>query len=349
MRGRLPRAFLAAAFLGLHPGGWAQDDAAECDSDADCSEREDGRVKCDTFNREVGQCDFLPEIPEPPEFGYFSNVLNRSFVSNYTKQNVSYVRVTGGQRECTPAERERSACLATAVCHVDPEVVDEASPGGIPVCGCREGYFGDALTTCERCPSGDGWFSIAPEGSKEKTDCRTHWISHWDTITLGNEVITVKLDQNGMRSSVFNDVSPKWDPVSGQADRGSGGVDQRRLRECRDSAVASTRMDDLSTHCRHLIGKSTGDGAEEGSGRVFRYVADEFHLKVRFEEQLGDYVLTPSNMALDDFKVSGRGVDCGRPDCGGTTAVFKYKQTQDLCAPSSLLLFELLLLVLLES
>lgn len=298
----------------------------ECDRDADCEEREDGRTICDKFNRENGQCDFMPEIPVPPEFGYFSEVLNRTFVSNYTKTNVSYVRVYEGMRDCTPGELADAGCLETALCRVHPDDTP-------PVCLCKEGFFGDGMGKCERCPTGEGWFSVSPEGSLSKTDCRTHWISHWDTITLANEVITVKLDQNGMRSSVFNDVSPKWDPVSGQADAGSGPVDRRALHECRDSAVAANNMDDLSSHCRHLIGQATGHGAEEGSGRVFRYMADEFHLQVHFEGELGDYVLAPSSMALDDFKVSGSGKDCGRDNCGGTTAVYRYKQTQELGMP----------------
>ena len=313
---------------------WNMDPPAagrECDSNVDCAERDDGRTICDKFSRENGQCDFMPGIPVPPEFGYFSQVLHRTFVSNYTKENVSYVRVTEGARDCTQSELNAAAdgagCLdaATALCRVAPD--------SEPLCLCREGFFGDAVESCERCPTGEGWYSIAPEGSRVKTDCRTHWISHWDTITLANEVITIKLDQNGLRSTVFNDVSPKWDAVSGQADPGSGAVDRRTLHECRDSAVAANNMDDLSSHCRHLIGQSTGHGAEEGSGRVFRYVADEFQLQVHFDGELGDYILTPSSMALDDFKVTGSGKDCGRADCGGTTAVFIYKQTQELGMP----------------
>merc|ERR1711871_12316 len=38
-------------------------------------------------------------------------------------------------------------------------------------------------------------------------------------------------------------------------------------------------------------------------------------------------------MALDDFKVSGMAKDCGRAHCGGTTAVYRYKQTQQLGMP----------------
>jgi hypothetical protein len=74
-------------------------------------------------------------------------------------------------------------------------------------------------------------------------DCRTHWLSHVDTITLANEVITIKLDQNGLRSSIYNDVSPKWNAQTGIAgygkdEHGSGGsVAQRQLHECRDSAM----------------------------------------------------------------------------------------------------------------
>ena len=31
---------------------------------------------------------------------------------------------------------------------------------------------------------------------------------------------------------------------------------------------------------------------------------------------VGDYVLATPGMALDEFKVSGTGKDCGRDDCG---------------------------------
>ena len=320
-------ALLLALPTGRSQNGGGAEEGRECDSDRDCAERDDGRTICDKWNRENGQCDFMPDIPVPPEFGYFSQVLNRTFVSNYTKTNVSYVRVTEGMRDCTPGELGAAGCLdtAAALCRVAPDTA--------PLCLCKEGFFGDAVGSCERCPTGEGWYSVAPEGSRAKTDCRTHWISHWDTITLANEVITIKLDQNGMRSSVFNDVSPKWDAVSGQADPGSGAVDRRTLHECRDSAVAANNKDDLSSHCRHLIGQATGHGAEEGSGRVFRYVADEFQLQVHFDGELGDYILAPSSMALDDFKVTGSGKDCGRADCGGTTAVYQYKQTQELGMP----------------
>jgi hypothetical protein len=298
----------------------------ECDRDADCEEREDGRTICDKFNRENGQCDFMPDIPSPGEFGYFSQVVNRTFVSNYTKTNVSYVRVYEDTRDCTVDELATASCHDAALCRVAPD-------DPVPVCMCKANHFGDGVESCERCPTGAGWTSASPVGARWKTDCRTDWESHWDTITLSNEVITVKLDQNGMRSSIFNDISPKWDPVSGQADAGSGPVDRRALHECRDSAVAANNMDDLSSHCRHLIGQATGHGAEEGSGRVFRYTADEFQLKVHFEGELGDYVLASSGMALDDFKLSGVGKDCGRAHCGGTTAVYRYKQTQELGMP----------------
>jgi hypothetical protein len=138
------------------------------------------------------------------------------------------------------------------------------------------GTYGDPLVECTHCPHGVGrdggvsWQSTSTEGSTTKTDCRTPWISHWDTITLSNEVITVKLDQKGLRSSVFNDVSPKWSQALGgeygDADPGSGDVSRRSLHECRDSAVAANNLDDLSSHCRHLIGVATGNAAEEGSG-----------------------------------------------------------------------------------
>ena len=179
-----------------------------------------------------------------------------------------------------------------------------------------------------------------------KSDCRTSWVSHWDTITLANEVVTFKLDQSGLRSSVFNDVSPKWKQVAGgkysQADPGSGQVDRRLLNECRDSAVAATNIDDLSSHCRHLIGTATGHGAEEGSGRVFRYTVDEFKVKItvlasteqNLQQSGGEQlVLLTGNMALSEFKVLGHGQDCGRDDCGGSRAVYKYKSTQELPMP----------------
>ena len=253
-------------------------------------------------------------------------MLNRTFVSNYTKENISYVRVYEGTRECTAGELANAGCHEAALCHVSP-----GDP--TPACLCKENHFGDGVGSCQPCPTGAGWTSASRVGSLSKTDCRTDWKSHWDTITLANEVITVNLDQNGMRSSVFNDISPKWDVLSGRADAGSGPVDRRALHECRDSAVAANNLDDLSSHCRHLIGQATGHGAEEGSGRVFRYTADEFQMQVHFEGELGDYVLAPSGMALDEFKVSGTGKDCGRDHCGGTMAVYRYKQTQQLGMP----------------
>ena len=222
-------------------------------------------------------------------------------------------------------------------------------------------------------------------------------------------MITIKLDQNGLRSSIYvrlspdlrmrpstrwpwlnyvaalllswktqSDVSPKWDPVDGLAGYGSGGVAQRVLHECRDSALASATIDDLSSHCRHLVGVSTGAtgrnrtcnrlasnplqslpkrdaeiaafgglntavgaGNEEGSGRVFRYTADEFQIVVEVDTAPGHrFVLSAGSMALEGFEATGTGEDCGRfntaglldtqPTCGGTQATYLYSTYQNL-------------------
>lgn len=353
-------------------GGTNEVELTECDSVLDCDGAKDeigvplADPICDRFGagkepnngkylrrgdgengQSFGRCVERPSIPPVPEFGYFSRVLNRTYVNNFTKSNVTYERITSGARVCTPAERNVSACAPSAACRYEGEEL---------ICRCKEGWYGDPHAGCVRCPSGVGhdggvtWTSTSKEGSLMKSDCRTSWVSHWDTITLSNEVVTFNLDQGGLRSSVFNDVSPKWHQVEGgqygQSDPGSGQVDRRMLHECRDSAIAASNIDDLSSHCRHLIGTATGHGAEEGSGRVFRYTVDEFKVRVTVlastkqnEQQTGgaEFVLLTGNMALSEFKIFGHGQDCGREDCGGTSAVYKYTSTQELPMPHHVL------------
>jgi hypothetical protein len=294
----------------------------------------------------MGRCAHKPPVPPQPEFGYFTGVLNRSYVSNFTKTNVSYERVRDDARPCTDQEFQAAKCVGGATCLYGHGGTESGA-----TCLCRAGTYGDPLVECKHCPSGQGraggvaWNSTSAEGSRTVTDCRTAPLSHWDTITLSNEVITVKLDQNGLRSSVFNDVSPKFAQAAGgkygRADPGSGSVRQRALHECRKSALAATFKDDLSSHCRHLIGTSAGHGSEEGSGRVFRYVSDDFRIAVRvvastepgFVQTGATHVLTAGAMALEEFKLAGVGRDCGRDNCGGTSATYVYRSRQELPMP----------------
>eukprot|EP01052_Picozoa_sp_SAG31_P036414 SAG31_NODE_4542_length_3152_cov_1.420242_1_plen_471_part_00 len=347
------RAILPLLLLGVAlfpPPTQSQDDDA-CVTDADCEDRPDGKTLCDISYPQfayVGslKCIALPQIPQEPEFGYFSVILNRSYVRNFTKVNETFLRESMDGiprfRECTPAEWAEAGCMSSdhAGCEYDRDLDRKE-------CYCVQNYYGNGVDKCTPCPSGTGqgnikpWFSTCPERSTSYTDCRTHWISHWDTITLSNEVITVKLDQNGLRSTVYSNVSPKWDPSTGIADYGTGDVAQRMLHDCRDSAVASATIDDLSSHCRHLVGISTGGGNEEGAGRAFRYTADEFRLVVALQTAPGQhFILSAGSMALESFEVTGSGEDCGRTNpagqldtqstCGGTHATYVYKSSQDL-------------------
>lgn len=287
-----------------------------------------------------GKCAQRPPVPTAPEFGYFSMVSNRSLVGNFTISNITRTRKDGSVRDCTVEQRELAACAATALCKYNGESLEIS-------CVCPRNSYGDPLVTCTQCPSGIGldngvaWTSTSPEGSTHKNDCRVPWQSHTDVITISNDVLTLNLDQHGLRSSVFNSISPKWNQHAGaeygNADPGSGSIVNRALFDCRAAATAANNLDELSSHCRHSIGQTTGH-VHAGAGRVFRYTADHFRIKLKViqgrpGEDIITTVLSTKSMVLEEFKLAGVGQDCGREDCGGANATYKYRLKADNAIP----------------
>lgn len=150
-------------FLLFPTAAFAQDD--DCVTNNDCEDRLDGRTLCDNIvvtgtgletagYESTFKCIALPSIPVVPEFGYFSEILNRSFVRNFTKYNMSIGRegLDGSVpkfRDCFDYERDEAGCMQSSKALCTYDVLR-----GVPKCLCRADHYGNGVKSCEPCPSG---------------------------------------------------------------------------------------------------------------------------------------------------------------------------------------------------
>ena len=162
----LLRLSLVVAFA-LFPSPTHSQDDDGCATDTDCEDRPDGKTLCDISYPEfayVGtlRCILLPAVPAEPEFGYFSVVLNRTYVRNFTKTNLTFLRegldgVIPRFRVCTGAELIEAGCLQNSVTKCEYDRDSDSKQ-----CYCVQNHYGNGVDRCEGCPAGVGHGIVKP-------------------------------------------------------------------------------------------------------------------------------------------------------------------------------------------